>query len=50
MQARALAQGRVIRALDGSVPHLVADTLCLHSNTPGAIQIARTDFMAVNGG
>lgn len=49
-QACALAQGHAIRALDGSELRLVADTLCLHSDTPGAIEIARTVFMAVNGG
>lgn len=40
-QAYALAQNEPIVALDGSPLRLAADTLCLHSDTPGAIGIAR---------
>lgn len=40
-QAYALAQGQTVVALDGSPLLLAADTLCLHSDTPGAIGLAR---------
>lgn len=39
-QARALAQGDPI-AVDGGWLAVRADTLCLHSDTPGALKIAR---------
>ena len=49
-QAYALAQGQPIVALDGSSLLLAADTLCLHSDTPGAIGIARAVSQALNRG
>jgi UPF0271 protein len=49
-QAAALAQGLAITALDGTHLRLAADTLCLHSDTPGAIAMARVIAHAVNGG
>jgi len=49
-QAHALAQGLTIVALDGNPLRLVADTLCLHSDTPGAIGIARAVAQALNRG
>jgi len=49
-QAAALAGGRAITALDGSPLHLAADTLCLHGDTPGAIDLARAVAHAVKGG
>ena len=49
-QAYALAHGQPIVALDGSPLRLVADTLCLHSDTPGAIGIARAVAQALNRG
>ena len=49
-QAYALAQSQPIVALDGSPLRLVADTLCLHSDTPGAIGIARAVAQALNRG
>lgn len=49
-QAYALAQGQTIVALDGNSLRLAADTLCLHSDTPGAIGIARAVAQALNRG
>ena len=49
-QAYALAHGQPIVALDGSPLRLAADTLCLHSDTPGAIEIARAVAQALNRG
>ena len=49
-QAYALAQGQPIVALDGSLLWLAADTLCLHSDTPGAVKIARAVAQALNRG
>ena len=49
-QAYALAQGQPIVALDGSFLRLAADTLCLHSDTPGAVKIARAVAQALNRG
>ena len=49
-QAYAMAHGETIVALDGSPLRLVADTLCLHSDTPGAIGIARAVAQALNRG
>ena len=49
-QAYALAQGQTVVALDGSPLLLAADTLCLHSDTPGAIAIARAVAQALNRG
>lgn len=49
-QAYALANDQPFVALDGSPLHLAADTLCLHSDTPGAIGIARAVAQALNRG
>ena len=49
-QAYALAHDQPIIALDGSPLRLAADTLCLHSDTPGAIGIARAVAQALNRG
>ena len=49
-QAYALAKGQPIVALDGSPLRLLADTLCLHGDTPGAIGIARAVAQALNRG
>jgi UPF0271 protein len=49
-QAYALAQDQTIVALDGSPLRLAADTLCLHSDTPGAIGIARAVAQTLNRG
>lgn len=49
-QAYALASDQPIVTLDGSPLRLAADTLCLHSDTPGAIGIARAVAQALNRG
>ena len=49
-QAYALAQSQTIVALDGRPLRLSADTLCLHSDTPNAIDIARAVAQALNRG
>ena len=49
-QAYALAHDQPIVALDGNPLRLAADTLCLHSDTPGAIGIARAVAQALNRG
>jgi UPF0271 protein len=49
-QARALAEGKDIAALDGSSLRVVTDTLCLHSDTPNALNIARAVHAALNRG
>ena len=49
-QACALAQGLPIFALDVRPLRLSADTLCLHSDTPNAIDIARAVAQALNRG
>ncbi len=49
-QAYALTQGQPIVALDGSSLWLAADTLCLHSDTPDAVKIARAVAEALNRG
>ena len=49
-QAYALAHDQPIAALDGSPLRLAADTLCLHSDTPGATGIARAVAQALNRG
>jgi 5-oxoprolinase (ATP-hydrolysing) subunit A len=40
-RAVALATGAPFRAVDGTVLHVVADTLCLHGDTPDAVARAR---------
>lgn len=49
-QACALARGRAITTLDGDALTIVADTLCLHSDTPNALSIARAVHAALNRG
>jgi len=41
-QALAIARGGPLRAVDGSALTLRADTLCLHGDTPHAVQSARS--------
>lgn len=49
-QARALARGEPVAALDGGEVRIEADTLCLHSDTPNAINIAAAVHAALNRG
>ena len=49
-QAYALARAQPIVALDGSPLRLAVDTLCLHSDTPGANEIACAVAQALNRG
>ena len=49
-QALALARGEPIATLDGSSLRVRADTLCLHSDTPNALNIARAIHAALNRG
>ena len=49
-QARRLARGEAIAAQDGSPLLIAADTLCLHSDTPGAQIIAQAVHAALNRG
>ncbi|MFH1817824.1 MAG: 5-oxoprolinase subunit PxpA [Pseudomonadota bacterium] len=49
-QARALAQGVPVIALDGTPLRIRAETLCLHSDTPHALNIARAVHAALNRG
>jgi UPF0271 protein len=46
-QASALAEGRPIATLEGDGLTVVADTVCLHSDTPNALNIARAVRAAV---
>jgi UPF0271 protein len=49
LQARVLARGDGVVAPDGSRLAIVADTLCLHSDTPNAVRIARAVHAALGG-
>jgi len=49
-QARALAQGAPVFTLDGLPLGVRAETLCLHSDTPNALNIARAVHAALNRG
>lgn len=49
-QARVLAQGGAIESLGGGAVRVRADTLCLHSDTPNALNIARAVHAALNRG
>lgn len=49
-QALSLAQGAPVTALDGASLRVRADTLCLHSDTPNALNIARAVHAAINRG
>ena len=49
-QARALAQGGPVATLGGDAVRIRADTICLHSDTPNALNIARAVHAALNRG
>jgi UPF0271 protein len=49
-QALALARGEAIVAQGGGGLRLAADTLCVHGDTPGALNIARAVRAALNRG
>jgi len=49
-QAAALAGGQGVRSLDGRILAVTADTICLHGDTPGAMNIARAVHAALNPG
>jgi len=40
-QARSLIRNDMVQAVDGSLLHRPIDTLCLHGDTPGALQLAQ---------
>ena len=49
-QAYALARGEAIATRSGERVMIAADTLCLHSDTPNALNIARAVHAALNRG
>lgn len=49
-QARAFAQGRPVSALNGETLRIQVDTICLHSDTPNALNIAQAVHAALNRG
>jgi UPF0271 protein len=49
-QARSLAEGGPIATLHGERLRIRADTVCVHSDTPGALNIARAVHAAINRG
>lgn len=49
-QARALAEGTPVATLSGGSLWVQADTLCVHSDTPDALNIARAVHAALNRG
>ncbi|MDO9220459.1 MAG: 5-oxoprolinase subunit PxpA [Thiobacillus sp.] len=49
-QAVALARGQAFSTLSGRYIRLQADTICLHSDTPNALNIARAVHTALNRG
>lgn len=49
-QAKSLAAGTPITTLDGTALRVRADTLCLHSDTPNALSIARAVHAALYRG
>ena len=49
-QARVLAQGRPVVTLGGGAVRIRAETICLHSDTPKALNIARAVHAALNRG
>lgn len=49
-QALALAEGRPLGTADGGSLRVAADTLCLHSDTPHALPIARAVHAAIYRG
>lgn len=50
LQAVALARGETICAQGGETIRIQADTICLHSDTPDALNIARAVHAALNRG
>ena len=50
LQAVALAHGQAIDTLDGGRIRVQADTICLHSDTPDALNIARAVHTALKHG
>ncbi|MBI3431700.1 MAG: 5-oxoprolinase subunit PxpA [Hydrogenophilales bacterium] len=49
-QAHALAQGEPVVTLDGALLRIRAETLCLHGDTPNALNVARAVHAALNRG
>lgn len=49
-QARSLAQGKGVLTLSGVRLPVQADTICLHSDTPGAVTLARAVHAALHDG
>lgn len=49
-QARALARGEPVITLTGDSLRIPADTLCLHSDTPNAVEIAQAIHAVLNRG
>lgn len=49
-QARVLAAGTAVATLGGGAVRIRADTICLHGDTPGALNIARAVHAALNHG
>ncbi|MFN3544572.1 MAG: 5-oxoprolinase subunit PxpA [Thiobacillus sp.] len=49
-QARLLAQGQPVPALPSGAVRMRVDTICVHGDTPGAINIARAVHAALNPG
>jgi UPF0271 protein len=49
-QACALAQGQPVATTGGGATRIPADTICLHSDTPGALNIARAVHAVLNRG
>jgi UPF0271 protein len=49
-QALALAQGTPVATLDGGLLWISAGTICLHSDTPNALNIGRAVHAALNRG
>lgn len=49
-QARALARGEPVVTLRGESLRIPADTLCLHSDTPNAVEIAQAIHAVLNRG
>ncbi|HSJ80046.1 MAG TPA: 5-oxoprolinase subunit PxpA [Thiobacillus sp.] len=49
-QARALAKGMPVGTAGGGAIRIKADTICLHSDTPNALNIARAVHAALNHG
>ena len=48
-RAVAMVTSRMVRAVDGTGLPVVADSICLHSDTPGAVRLARRVRAALEG-